>query len=298
MEHAKRRRTVSHLQDQIKEFAEINLAPSTGQLYQASLLRFAQKVGDKPLRSITTLDVEKFKNTRAKDVSRVRVNIEFRTLKAAFNHAIRWGMVDRNVFASCKPLRVPAKDPVYLTKEEFVRLITEIDDRDFKFLLMFAALTGMRRGEIINLTWNDINFLTRMIRIRNTDSFTVKTTKPRNVPIPMLLVSELERMARPTGYVFPEEGGARLVGGSVSRKFKGYAQRTGLSPEVHFHSLRHSAASWLVQQSVPLYAVQKLLGHSSPAVTQIYAHMADENLRTAIDAIELPSQALTVYVGQ
>ena len=79
--------------------------------------------------------------------------------------------------------------------------------------------------------------------------------------------------------------GQRLNGGSLSRRFKKYARKCGLSEGIHFHSLRRTEASWLVQSGVPLFSVQKILGHSSPIVTQIYSHLAEEHLREAVERI-------------
>lgn len=109
----------------------------------------------------------------------------------------------------------------------------------------------------------------------------------------MPAVGILAGMRKVEGYVFPGENGERLGAESLSRRFKRYVQRAGLSDKLHFHSLRHTGTSWLVQRGVSLFVVQKLLGHSSPTVTQIYSHLSDQNLQQAVQQLGplLPTNA-------
>jgi site-specific recombinase XerD len=90
------------------------------------------------------------------------------------------------------------------------------------------------------------------------------------------------------GWVFSGKDGGQLNGHSVSKHFKSLVRKCGLPESIHFHSLRHSGASWLIQGDVPLYTVQKILGHTSPTVTQIYSHLSHQNLRQAVEQIFIP----------
>jgi site-specific recombinase XerD len=71
----------------------------------------------------------------------------------------------------------------------------------------------------------------------------------------------------------------------LSKLFKRYVLRADLNPKLKFHSLRHTFASWLVQKGVSIYEVSKLLGHSDIRVTQIYAHLTLDNLRSAVELL-------------
>ena len=73
----------------------------------------------------------------------------------------------------------------------------------------------------------------------------------------------------------------------VAKVFKKYAKKAALSEQVHFHSLRHTFASWLVQDGVSLYAVQKRLGHSSISVTQVYSHLQPEQLHETVNRLKI-----------
>lgn len=87
-------------------------------------------------------------------------------------------------------------------------------------------------------------------------------------------------------YVFCKKDGSKYCGNYVSRKFKNACIAAGIENEIHFHSLRHSFASTLVQKGVPLYTIKELLGHSSISTTEIYSHLNMETLREAIGKLD------------
>ncbi len=79
-------------------------------------------------------------------------------------------------------------------------------------------------------------------------------------------------------------GGAAAERGSVSHRFKGYCRKARLPEGMHFHSLRHTGISWLINNGVPLPFVQRIAGHSSLNVTHMYTHLEDKTLLTAVNA--------------
>jgi site-specific recombinase XerD len=87
-------------------------------------------------------------------------------------------------------------------------------------------------------------------------------------------------------YVFTLNG-KKILDGWVSHAFKKAVRKAGVDSRLHFHSLRHTFATWLVQNGVGIYEVQKLLGHSSVAVTQVYAHLAPSELHGAVEKISV-----------
>jgi site-specific recombinase XerD len=97
-----------------------------------------------------------------------------------------------------------------------------------------------------------------------------------------------ERRLRQNGeeFVFAVEG-RKISRWWVSRKFKRYVLKLGLDDKLHFHSLRHSFATWLVQDGASIYEVQKLLGHSSIKTTEIYSHLVPDGLRRTVDRISV-----------
>jgi site-specific recombinase XerD len=94
----------------------------------------------------------------------------------------------------------------------------------------------------------------------------------------------LSNKAREAVHVFCKNGGYPLLGNSVSGKFKNSVIAAGLSKSLHFHSLRHTGISWLINRGVPPPFVQRIAGHSSLSVTRIYTHLEDGSLQKAVNS--------------
>jgi integrase len=265
-------------------YIEGTLAQKTVTLYRSLFKNFLHFVRKAYVNEITSETLDRYKVKRLKEVSAVSVNIELRALKAAMNTAKRWRLTATAPGVSL--VRVPEQAPLSLTVEEFQKLLSIIKEHWFKELVVFAVLTGMRRGELLNLTWKDVDFERRTLTIQSRDTFRTKAGKRRSVPISQVVHQLLwARAQRGIGqYVFTLNG-RRVVEYSVSHKFKCYVRRAGLSERLHFHSLRHTFATWLVQEGVSIYEVQKLMGHSSISVTETYAHLATSELHRAVNRI-------------
>jgi len=95
----------------------------------------------------------------------------------------------------------------------------------------------------------------------------------------------LECMTAKEGLLFPGDRGGLSNGDFMAKRFKEAIRACGLDPRLHFHSLRHTFASLLVKDGVSLYHVQKLLGHSSPRVTEIYAHLGGSELLGSVERL-------------
>ena len=115
----------------------------------------------------------------------------------------------------------------------------------------------------------------------------MKGMRPGVIPINRNLFRLIETMPKASDHVFVDVKGRPFKAGYVSKKFKQYVRRCGLSEQFHWHHLRSTFASYLVQSSTPLAEVQRLLGHSSVVTTQIYAAVNDKNLREATEKIQL-----------
>ena|SRR3990172_7971460 len=146
----------------------------------------------------------------------------------------------------------------------------------------------MRRGEIINLKWSDVDFDQRLLHVQNSDTFTTKTGKRRSVPMNQTVYQLLwnKSLGSNGEYVFMYQG-FKMRPDLVTHKFRYCIRKAGLNRKIHFHSLRHTFATWLVQGSVSIYEVQKLLGHSSITVTQVYSHLASSELHEAVRKLEI-----------
>ena len=138
------------------------------------------------------------------------------------------------------------------------------------------------------LAWQDIDFDRKVIVVRNSESFTTKNKKNRVVPMSEHLWRMLvtRRGAGHCDLLFHRDG-RKLEKDYVSKTFKRCVLNTELDGKLHFHSLRHTFASWLVQDGVSLYEVQKLLGHSSSKVAEVYSHLQPEPMHSTVNRIDL-----------
>jgi integrase len=281
-----RRRERCFLADFFADFlarAPLNLSLKTVDMYSRTFKTFLCLCGDRPLSSIAPLDVEAFKALRAKEVGPVSVNIELRTLRAAFNEAERLKLIDENPFDGAKPVRVPYKEASHLSEPEFATLLSHVEDIDFRNLIKFSVFTMMRVGEITSLRWEAVDLQRREIHIRSNGEFRVKGGKPRFVPMSDWVHAFLASKARTSEYVFSRDG-RPLKASSVSHRFKHYVLKEGLDDGIHFHSLRHTGISWLANKGVPQPFIQRIAGHSSLKLTDIYTHPEDSSLFRAVNA--------------
>ncbi len=269
-------------------YAETSFSPKTLIIYKAALGRFLSSTGNKLLPSITAKDIDLFRVNRLKEVSPVSVNVELRTLRAAFYTALRWKLIAENPFRKVALVRIPEREPAYFTKEELQRLLSCVSERWLRDLIFAAVCTGLRRGELLNLTWRDVDFSRRLIHVQSNENFRTKWGRRRSLPINETLYQLLWTKAQRSlsEYVFTFEGTLPRESW-VSHLFKRYVRKAGLNEKLHFHSLRHTFATWLVQEGVSIYEVQKLLGHSSISVTQVYSHLAASDLHGAVNKISV-----------
>jgi site-specific recombinase XerD len=134
-----------------------------------------------------------------------------------------------------------------------------------------------------------VNLSTRIITVGDAE-FTTKGRNQRYIPIceevALILTFSLREKEKiiPIGnsYVFCKANGDAFTGDYISKTFKKACREAGIDKDIHFHSLRHSFASNLVQKGVNLYTIKELLGHSSISTTEIYAHLNMDALKEAI----------------
>jgi integrase len=153
---------------------------------------------------------------------------------------------------------------------------------------LFAVLTGLREGEILHLRWCDVDLSRRLVTIQTSASFKTKAGRRRVVPLSELALHVLlSRQGKGTSkYIFTLND-KPILRTWLQHLFRRRVREAGLSSGLHFHSIRHTTASWLVQGGATLYEVQKLLGHSSAKVTEIYSHLQPEHLRGTVDKLEV-----------
>ena len=300
-----------YLKDHYQPYLEANSASPGEQ--RARLDRFG--LDKKPLDEIRLADVETWRTKRTRAGRKAStINRDTNALRAALQRAVDWELIDANPLARLKPLKVD-KQPVvrYLTDKEEKRLIAALVARDDEMraarqrgndhrrergqelmpeigayadnltpLVLLALNTGLRRGELWNLTWGDVDLRRKLVTVRGeTTSTRSKTLQTRHVPLNKAAVAVLKAHK---GDVSPLKS-VPVFGRHEFKKAFASVLKAASVEAFRFHDTRHHFASKLVMAGVPLNTVRELLGHSDIKMTQRYAHLAPDNLRSAVELL-------------
>ncbi len=247
-------------------------------------------------------------NRRELGLADSTVRSAYTILRAVLETAVRDGALARNPAAMVKRPTVTAKEAAYLTPAQVRDLLATAGGTRYRPLFNLLVNTGLRRGEALALHWRDVDFTKRTIRVRGTlarvDGQLVvtepKTAKSKRVlhmsPTAATVLQEVRSGQRQeqlragsvwaaTGYVFTTETGTPCDPRNALRALKAAARTAGL-PDVGLHTLRHSAASVMLENGIPLKVVSELLGHSSVAITgDVYGHVSPNVSADALDAL-------------
>jgi len=231
------------------------------------------------LFEMNTRLVAEYRNLRSKKVKPATVYQELALLRRMFNVAIReWEWIKDNPVArlSFSVGNKNARDR-WLTLEEEGRLLEQATNpRWLRTLRMVALHTGMRRGEILGLEWPSVDLNRRAIMVQRS-----KNGEKRIIPMSATLLNTLQgaKVRGIAGKVFP------VSVRSLRVAFDGALKKAGIE-NCHFHDLRHTFATRLVQNGVDLYKVKELLGHKSITMTMRYAHHYPESLRGSFEVLD------------
>lgn len=218
-------------------------------------------------------------------------SLYYRTLKAALSKAVIWDYISENPLKKVKVPKIAKSFPVFISVTEFQIILNNTKHEFLKKLFTTAFYTGMRLGELLNMKWSWIDFEQNVINVQCSESFTTKSKKERIIPICQtlrnVLINQFPKVlvVDKNNFVFTRIPGIKLNEDFISKQFKKSVRAAGLDDKIHFHTLRHSFASMLVQRGVSLYVVKELLGHEDLSTTQIYSHLQKQNLMDAVNLL-------------
>jgi integrase len=259
--------------------------------------------GNNLIDTITQFDIEKFmilmkkgKSKRGTPYSLATIKHQITLLNRLYSVAEQWGLYSgENPCRKVKKPKLNNQVTEFLSDEELNKLLYVLekwDDRMSSSFILFSLYTGLRRGELFKLTWNDIDFDRQFMILRDPKGILDQT-----LPLSAKAVGVLKNVPRryDTPWIFYGKEGKQRT------DFKGPWMRikkaVGLSKNFRFHGIRHHFASSLVSHGTDLYTVQKLLCHKDAAMTQRYAHLADKTLREAVqlsDELQAPTKKADV----
>jgi integrase len=228
-------------------------------------------------RKLETLSLPKNIGKREQEISFRRTNIEVATLHNFFAFCIKKGYLDKNPCAGIKKLNELSRLKT-LSDEDIEKLIDGAMNKLTRDLITFLIYTGCRKGEALNLKWDDVDLQNDVIAIKGT-----KTKYDRYVPISKPLKELLNGVERKADclYVFNKNG----VKISNFRKSFITACRNAGIKDLHIHDLRHVFASKMVMGGTSLYITGELLGHRTTQMTKRYSHLVPETLKKAVDDV-------------
>src|SRR6266702_11118 len=225
------------------------------------------------------------------------------------DQAVVWKIVTENVSDNASLPRVPKQERPTLTKEQAQKLLDTAKGHPLETLLTVALATGMRRGEMLGLRWQDINFETMSLQVRRTVGFGKNHKYVENEPktssgrrrilLPQFAVDalkqhrvhQLERRQQvgeawiDRDLVFCNMVGDYFTLSSLAYMFQVLLKKAGL-PHMRFHDLRHSAATILLTMGVHPKVVQELLGHSQISMTMdTYSHVLPSMQQEAMNKL-------------
>jgi integrase len=247
--------------------------------------------GGRSLSEITYLDLETYRNKRkatptigCKPRTDASVNREMALVSHMLAKTVEWGLLENSPFKKGKRLMLKENNHRlrFLTEVEIDTLLKGCTPH-LKPIVETGLHTGMRRGELLSLKWEQIR--NGFIYLTET-----KSGKARQIPINDRL-AEIFREVRcgnqlKSPYVFCAPEGKRFY--EVKHSFTSACKRAGIE-DFRFHDLRHTFASRLVMKGASLKAVQELLGHADMKMTMRYAHLSQEHLRDSVNLLnDLP----------
>ena len=291
----------------IEEYVDTRLKPTTQKKYRMSIAKsLIPKFGEFRLDEIEFADISRYHASMRKTPA--QANYTLALLSSMYSRAIEWGVLDRSFVP---PTRGIKKFPTrsrerFLTTKERATLNRFLDNAltipsnragglrwHSVAAIRLLALTGMRRSEVLSLTWEMVDYRHHCFRLP--DSKTGQKVVPVSASA-LRLIRECRKIwescshyPKPATVIYSKNGGAVAPTVLTATWCERIRSRIPGFEKVRLHDLRHSAASDALMAGVPLAIVGKILGHRKPETTARYAHIADS---VVADAVEAMSEAI------
>ncbi|MBF7084192.1 site-specific integrase [Desulfallas sp. Bu1-1] len=307
----------------LNDYAKPKTRVTTWNSYEALIRQHIKPVvGDIPLVQLQPADLQRLYNFKRESgrldgkggLSPRTVRYLHTVIHAALAQAVKEGLIYRNVAEAVTLPKQERKELKPLTREQTLQFLDAAKEDRLYPAFLLAVYSGLQRGELLALRWQDVDLKEHTITIRQSINRTYvsgggtktkltylqpKTEKSRRtIPIPAEVVQELRRhkakqarkkllgqTCRETDLVFTAEKGGPIDPRNLARKFETLLKKAGL-PKVRFHDLRHGFATMLLKANEHPKTVQELLGHSTITTTlDIYSHVDEDIKKRAVEKI-------------
>lgn len=302
----------------LKEYVETNLKPTTIDGYRRNIEgHIIPCLGNIKLQKLKITDLDKFYSSKAENgridgkggLSPRSLIYIHRVLSEALNDAVRKQLISRNVAKDIRGFRARKYECKVFDKDTISKLLEAVKGEPVRVAIALAALSGMRRGEVCGLKWEDIDVNRRTITIRRQlvptskgDIFQEPKSKDsiRTIYISDILMNilletkqqqnELKELLgneySDQNLVFCNDNGFPVSPSRFSHNFKYILKKHGFE-HIRFHDLRHSCATLMLTLGVPLKVTSGMLGHSTVGITaDLYSHVLDDMQKSAVQKID------------
>lgn len=283
----------------------IEAEESTHARYARIVERFIDCIGAKGNRDLSTLqavDITRFRDREAKELSRATANLSLKVLRVCFGEAVKQGLLAVNPSVCVSTLKSSKESKRRgFTLSEIKRILKASgDDQEWRGLVLFGLYLGQRLGDLAKLTWRAVNLETGEI------AFTTRKTG-RRIVLPLVqpltdYLASLPSSDNPNSFIFPHAATAKRTG-ALSNQFRDILAAAGLveprghestgkgrsqareTSEISFHSLRHSAVTMLKAAGVSDFVAREIVGHESAAISRQYTHLTTDDKRAAMQRL-------------
>ncbi len=214
------------------------------------------------------------------------INGNLTIVKQMFKYAVSQRHMKENPVRTLKKFPLPAiKKAKYFSKEK-LNAIFRVVDPHWRDALEFIALTGLRKGELINLEFSDFDEAHATITVQEKPDWIPKNRQLRTIPLnrKALEIVKGQHKSQDHNYVFKGKEGNKVHRDKIYVALKKALLKAGLSGNIH--KLRHTYASHLAMGGVDQLTIAELLGHSDVSMTKIYSHLAPGHLKKAVDKLD------------
>ena len=292
--------TVGQWMDEwFEAYAKVKVRPSSHQTYKGYIENHIKpNIGDIPIEKLTSLQLQKFyrllltegriprieSEKQPKGLSAKTVRNINQVISSAMDMAVRHKLILSNPTEGCELPKVEHREMKTLPAEQLGAFLREAKESGVYELYYMDLATGLRRGELLGLKWEDIDLQNGIIHVRRqvarvdgeVKELPLKTKNSyRNISISRDAVAMLTEMEahRSSEYVFPSSTGGPISPDSVNNMLHRVLKRAGL-PSIRFHDLRHTFATLALQNGVDIKTVSGMLCHADPGFTlDTYAHV-------------------------
>jgi len=302
----------NYLQYWLEKVHKTTIKESTYALYRRNLKNhIIPALGHIQLQKLTADQVQAFYSEMAsKGLSSGTIRLLHTIFDAALGDAVQWKRLAVNVCDAVKLPRLSQREARPLDQEQAQRLLRAAQGNRLACLLTVALTTGMRLGELLALRWDDVNLEKQVLQVRSTVDYVPGlgrvASEPkteagkRRIVLPQMTVEALKQQRahqlearlkvgtawQERGLVFANRNGGYFSRARLYANFKKILKEAGL-PDMHFHDLRHSAATILLSMGVPANVVQEILGHANFGTTMnIYGHVLPSMQRDAMAGLD------------